>query len=310
MEQRDTSGEIPAAGGVGSRRPYVAAGLLVLLTACFGAPWRGLLRLAADDSLFSHLPLIPIIGAYLVYSSRRRIATAFHSSYRATALLAVAGAACLLAQGWFVGRLGEPALNDLLALPMLAYVLFVYAIVAACLGWTTWRTYCFPLLFLLFLVPMPGQVVNAVSVLLQHASASVFYGLLRLSGTPVYRDGVSFQLSNLLLEVAIECSGIRSTLVLLITSLIAGYLFLPETWKRVLLVVLAIGIGILRNGFRIFSIALLTIYVDDGIIRGPLHRRGGPLFFVLSLGVLFAVLLLLRAFPRRKDAVNGKKISP
>ena len=95
------------------------------------------------------------------------------------------------------------------------------------------------------------------------------------------------------LEVAEECSGLRSSLVLFITSLLAGHMFLDKTWKKTVLALLVLPIGVLRNAVRILTIALLTIHVDSDIIDGPLHHRGGPVFFVLSLCVLFAALFLL-----------------
>src|SRR5436190_22517396 len=106
-------------------------------------------------------------------------------------------------------------------------------------------------------------------------------------------------LPGLPIAVAEECSGIRSTLVLFITSLLAGHLFLRSRWRKSVLALAIVPIGILRNGFRILVISWTTIYVNRGIIDGPLHHKGGPLFFVLSLALLFGLLIMLRRSEQR-----------
>jgi exosortase len=118
--------------------------------------------------------------------------------------------------------------------------------------------------------------------------------LFNLSGMPFLRAGQIFQLPNITLEVAQECSGIRSSLVLFITSILAANLFLNTTWRRLALVAIVIPLGILRNGFRILVIGLLCVHVGPQMIHSVIHRRGGPLFFVLSLVPLLLFLWLLR----------------
>jgi exosortase len=107
---------------------------------------------------------------------------------------------------------------------------------------------------------------------------------------PVLREELAFRLPRLVIRVAEECSGVRSTLVLVITSLIAGKMFLRTGWKRAVLALATIPLGLLRNAARITVLAWLSVNVDAGIINGPLHHRGGPIFFVLSLVPLFGLL--------------------
>jgi exosortase/archaeosortase family protein len=111
---------------------------------------------------------------------------------------------------------------------------------------------------------------------------------------PFLRQQTSFQLPGMPLEVAPECSGIRSTLVLFITSLLAGHLFLRSPWRRAALVLAVIPLALLRNGFRIFSIGQLCVNLGPHMINSPIHKRGGPLFFLLSLVPFFLMLLWLR----------------
>jgi exosortase/archaeosortase family protein len=83
--------------------------------------------------------------------------------------------------------------------------------------------------------------------------------------------------------VAEECSGIRSTVVLFITSMVASFLFLQRPLHRFLLVAVVLPLAVLRNGFRIFTIAILCVHVGPHMIDSPIHHRGGPIFFALSL---------------------------
>ena len=159
----------------------------------------------------------------------------------------------------------------------------------------------FPMGFLIFLTPLPDQAVDWMESGSKLASAEVASWFFVLSGTPAFREGTFFQLPGIVIQVAQECSGIKSSWVLFITSLVAGYLFLTKPWSRALLVGAVIPLGVLRNGFRIMVIGLLCVHVGPDMINSPLHRRGGPIFFVLSLVPLALILWLLR---RRENGAN------
>ena len=124
-------------------------------------------------------------------------------------------------------------------------------------------------------------------------------------GTPLVRHGRVFELPGIVLQVAQECSGIHSSLVLLITSLIGAQLFLRTWWGRIALVAFVIPLAILRNGFRILVIGLLCVHVGPQMINGPIHRHGGPIFFALSVVPLFLLLLWLRRWESRTNLNGG-----
>ena len=110
----------------------------------------------------------------------------------------------------------------------------------------------------------------------------------------ITRDGTVFELPGIVLRVAQECSGIRSSWVLLIAGLLASHLLLKTRWRRILLVAFVIPLGILRNGFRILVIGLLCVHVGPHMVNSIIHRRGGPFFFALSLVPLLLLLWWLR----------------
>jgi exosortase len=163
------------------------------------------------------------------------------------------------------------------------------------------RPIVFAVAFLVFMVPMPTFLTHWLEVCLQHASAEAAAVLFAVTGTTVSRQGLTFQLTGVAVEVAEECSGIHSSLVLFITSVIGGHLLLRSNVSRVVLALAVVPLAIARNGFRIYVLAALASAVDPAIMQSPLHRRGGPLFFVMSLVPFLALLWILVKLERKKQ---------
>jgi exosortase len=117
--------------------------------------------------------------------------------------------------------------------------------------------------------------------------------LFAVTGTPAYREGTVFMLPDLTIEVARECSGIRSTLGILIVTLLAGQLFLKLSWKKAALLIAVIPISLFKNAVRIWTLSLLAIHWDMSFITGRLHHDGGIVFMMIGLGLMYPLLLLL-----------------
>jgi len=262
-----------------------------------------LLRFSLGSELESYVPLVPFISAYLLYLKRETpVLPVSATSRRSVAAGIWAVSAGLLAlQGVLESHDRVAGEASALVLPVMSFVTGIIGGVVYFLGLQSFRAMMFPWLFLYFLVPIPEPLAHGLRVALQQGSAEAAYAMFKLTGTPVFRDGLAFCLPGLTIQVAEECSGIHSSLVLVITSLVAGHLFLKKTAGRLLLVVLVLPLCLIRNGFRIVSVSWLTINVDPGIIDGPLHHRGGPVYFILSLGVLVAILWGIRRFERRRS---------
>jgi len=123
--------------------------------------------------------------------------------------------------------------------------------------------------------------------------------LLRLLNVPVFKQGFTLQLPTLSVEVAEQCSGIRSSLALLITTLLVGEFVLDSVWRKWVLVASIVPILILKNGVRIVAVCLLTIYVDRGFLHGWLHTSGGIVFYILGLVILIPIIAALRSSEKR-----------
>ncbi len=297
-------------------------GVLVL---GFAWPLYHLVRFSLGSDLYSHIPLIPFISAYLVWGQRRELSDIARRNVAApgkpsrsnsdlglsinagwvTAVLLAGGLgllavyAALHLSGQFI------APQDALVLSTAALLLLFAGFCSALLGRQLTRAIAFPLAFLVFMIPLPTAAMPAIESFLQHGSAAVAYALYVLAGTPVLREDLVFRLPGMALQIAPECSGIHSSLALLITSIIAGHFFLRSRVNRVLLAIAIIPLALLRNGFRVFVIGELCVHIDPSMIHSPIHHHGGPLFFALSL-IPFGLFLwaLMRIERRRFGSVR------
>jgi exosortase C (VPDSG-CTERM-specific) len=273
----------------------------VAISLCCIIPLCDLIQFASKSELYSHIILVPLISVWFLYDRIRGNTGRIQELKPAWSLASVCFTVGLIALGAYWMRLSQgwsPPLDDYLAVMVFAWILFVWGGVSVAFGKAAWLEFMFPLLFLLFMVPFPTFVRNWVETFFQYASADVGFAMITILGIPVFRDGLCFQMPGITIQVAPECSGIHSSLVLFITSFVAGQLFLSSVWKRTVLVLAVIPLAILRNGFRISTISWLCVNVSPDMIHSPIHHRGGPIFFVLSLIPFFALLFFLRGRPR------------
>lgn len=278
---------------------------LAILCGAFALPLLNLVTFVARSEVHSYILLIPFVAAYLIYIRWKHLSGEFTRAWGMTLAVGFMGLCALVATQWFP----ELSQNDYLTLISFSFVCFVITGVLLVLGSKWAHSAMFPLLFLLFMVPLPEVAIDFLENASKEGSAEVASWLFLISGTPVLRDQTVFQLPGMTIYVAKECSGIRSSLVLVITSLLAANMFLRTTWRRSLLVAAVIPLGLLRNGFRILVVALLCVYIGPHMIYSPIHRRGGPVFFVLSLVPLFLMLWAFRRQETKKSSPAGFEVS-
>ncbi len=276
------------------RRFWSGVYFAIVLLAVFAWPLLVLINYAARSQLYSYILLIPFVSAYLLYIRRDQLPKQYATDFRLAIVSLAAGLGVLVFTYWldFAGR--APADNDRLALLILSFICCLAAGGFFFFGRSWMRAAAFPLAYLIFMVPMPNAMADALETASKYASAEVANLLFHLSGTPFLRAGTIFQLPDITIEVAQECSGIRSSWVLLMTSILAANLFLKTRWRRFVLVAFVIPLAILRNGFRILVIGLLCVNIGPQMIHSLIHRRGGPVFFMLSLIPFFLALWWLR----------------
>jgi exosortase C (VPDSG-CTERM-specific) len=290
-------GGTPPGDAIGLRRFGLGA---LLLAAGFAVPFYHLVRFALGSELYSYIVIVPLVSAYLLWLDRHRLLPAGNRLHPLWASGLLLSGLAWLAWAWLTHRTGAKAAPvDALAYAMYAFVSLLGAAACFFVGRATLRVLGFPLAFLIFLAPLPTAAEAGLESILQHGSSWTAHRFFDLSGMPTYREGTFFQLPGFSMQVAPECSGIRSTLALFLTSLVAGQMFLRSPWKRTLLAAVVLPIALVRNGFRVFVIGELCVEVGPHMIHSWIHRQGGPVFFALSLIPFSVILWLLFRSDRR-----------
>jgi len=272
---------------------------LFLVTASLFVFWTPL-RTLLDYSMrtghheydrFSHTLLIPLISMVLMFLQRKRIFARVQHGISIGGILLLMG----LTLNWCTGRaLNQLGAENSLSTEILGLIIFWIGGFIFCYGTGAFRAGAFPLLLLLLTVPIPDSLLDAPIWAVRLGSTEVCSAIFTLANVPVLRNGFELTLPGNSIQVAKECSGIHSTLAIFIISLIAGHLFLPSVWKKVVLVFFALPIVCVTNGLRIALLTLLAEYVDASFLHGSLHHKGGTGFFLLALLLLFAILQVLR----------------
>ena len=257
----------------------------------FAKPAYGLFQLATQDETASHILLIPFITAWLLYTERKPLQSPEGFSIwpavlflAPSLLLAVVSINCETCAP--KTRLSGYALS--LVFLVIAGYIFAFGSATAKSSW-------FALAFLLFTVPIPEIFLGKIIYGLQAGSAAIAEFFFNLSGAPVLREGFVFRLPRISIEVAQECSGIRSSLALLILALLVAHFSFRPFWKKLAFVAAGLCMMLIKNGIRIASLTLLANYVNPAFLSGSLHRQGGVVFFLIGLGLLLPVYWILRS---------------
>lgn len=252
------------------------------------------------DEFYSHTQLIPVVAAYMAWVRRGSFPARQPPSWPQVGLWAGIGLLGLVGYGVAVSRGTLPHSGEAVGWSILSFVSFTVASVAWAVGPAAVRAAVFPLGFLFIMVPPPPAAMHGLETWLQHTSADVVAVFFQVAGVENVRDGLLFHLKNITLEVAPECSGIRSTLFLEVLSLFTGYFFLKSAAHRTLLAVAAPLLGVVRNGFRILVIGWLCVHYGPEMSESAVHRKGGPYFFAISL-LPFALLVYLLVRRERRS---------
>jgi exosortase len=282
-----------------SRRILFYSVWFIATCVLFFAPLSRFFHYALSNDNASHAVLIPAICIWIIFLERQRIFATLDSDGRSAKLFVAPG--CVATATYFVygPRLSE--LNQL-SLCILALILLWIAGFAFFFGRSALQRARFPLTFLLFTIPIPDFLLDKTIYFLQKGTTEIAAVLFDWSSVPVLRDGFVFHLARVNIEVARECSGIRSSLALIILAILVAHFYLRTFWRQVVLVLAGLFVMILKNAIRIVTLTLLASYVDPGFLYGNLHREGGVVFFLIGLAILAPLLWWLEHSERKPPA--------
>ena len=277
---------------------------LVVTLLVFRHPLMQLFDFSMAHDYGSYIPLVAPASAFLIYWNRRRIFSIVQHNYFTGSSLLVAAAILGLIAKFYLRAHGDYLWVEVLALVALWISGFIL-----CYGTQAFRAARFPLLFLLLLVPIPDFLIEKIISSLQAGSAALAFAAFKVLNVRVFQEGFVLRFPTIDIEVTKECSGIRSSLALLITTLLVGNFVLRSALRKLFLVLSVVPIVVLKNSVRIVAISLLSLYVDRGFLHGWLHTSGGIVFYLLGLLSLVPITLLLRKGERTKIPESERRVA-
>ncbi|MDR0578820.1 MAG: exosortase A [Candidatus Accumulibacter sp.] len=271
-----TSVERGRNNATGWRRALPA--LLVTLLAAvilFRHTAAAMVEIWARSDTFAHGFLVAPISAWLIWRNRRRLASMTpRPDMRTIALVAGTGFAWLLGQLATVGVVAQFSFVTLLVLA-----------VPAILGWPVARRMAFPLLFLYFSVPF-GEF--AMPRLMEWTAAFTVLGL-RMSGVPVFREGLQFVIPSGTWSVVEACSGVRYLIASLAVGTLFAYLNYRSPKRRLVFVAVSFVVPIFANWVRAYFIVMLGHVSGNALATGVDHLIYGWVFFGIVIFLMFAI---------------------
>lgn len=242
----------------------------------------------------AHGPIVMATGVWLLFHIRGEL-TALAS--KPPVLLAGLGFVIAVALYAF----GRP--YDLLALEASGVYLFFLATALVILGLRPMWANVFPFLYLGFLVPIPGWIMDMVTSPLRMFVSAVSTGLLELAGYPIDRQGIVIFIAQYRLLVEDACSGMNSLIGLIAVMLFYIYIIHRASIRYTLLLGAAIvPIAVIVNIVRVIVLILLTYYAGDEVAQGFLHVTAGIVLFAAALALTILLDKLLRGFIDRRRA--------
>ncbi|GFO63701.1 exosortase/archaeosortase family protein [Geomonas paludis] len=233
----------------------------------------------------NHGFLVPLIALYLVWQKKEELAGAGLESSRWGWVVLVAGLVSFL-----LSLAGGVAFTA-----RVAVVISLFGLIWYCTGARWTRLLAFPVLFLLFMIPVPVSVIGMVSMPLQLMATKLSAQIIQHLSIPVYREGNMLYFVGTQLEVAEACSGVRSIMSLTMLGTIFAYMSRNGWGRRIALVLAAVPIAMAANILRITGTGVLANFFGDRVARGFLHEFSGLVVFVFGLAVLGLLYTLLNS---------------
>lgn len=228
----------------------------------------------------AHGPLVLMVVLYLFYDKRKELYTITRPANGFGWLLFLLSMLIYL-----IGRS-----QDILLLDLASQILVIASIILIFKGWSTLRAFWFPLFFMIFMIPLPGFIVDAVTMPMKIAVSQVTEQVLYFFDYPIARNGVILQIGQYQLLVADACAGMHTLISLEALGLLYLNLVKHDSLTRNLtLALFIIPISFTANTIRVISISLVTYYFGDDVGQGFIHGFAGMVLFVVALLLIIFV---------------------
>ena len=281
----------PSRGGVGLEWLPVLAGLLILFVPTF-YDLAGMIWVRDGEA---HGPIILAVILWLIWDKRRVLLDAPVSTARAPGL-------ALLVFGLLLYVLGRSQM--ILVFQVGALIPVLAGVLLAMRGWPALRAMWFMLLFIAYLVPLPGYFEDAMTLPLKQNVSEVATWILYAAGYPIAHEGVILTVGQYQLLVADACAGLKSMFSLSAVGLLYLYLMRYQSWlHNGLILASLLPIAFCANIVRVIVLVLVTYHFGDAAGQGFAHGFSGIVLFVIALIVMLVLdAILARFFARRRLA--------
>lgn len=236
------------------------------------------------DGNYSHGFLIPLVSAWLLWKKRdelKEIATRVDS--RGLIIVALGMLLFVFANGgaeYFTLRV--------------SFVVTLFGLVFYLFGAEMIRRTWFPILFLVFMMPIPYVVYFKVAFPMQLLASKITSSILNAIGMSVVRQGNIIHIPGYSLEVAEACSGMRSLMALLALGALFAYTTQKRLSAQIILFLATLPLAVIGNVFRVFITSLLAYTVTTGVTEEPLHSIMGLIVFLVAFVGLFIFGAILK----------------
>jgi exosortase len=252
----------------------------------------------SHDDNYSHGFLVPFIVGYLVWTKKDRLRKLSPQSSLLGLPVLLAGLSMYvvgtIGAEWFLKRFS-------LIIVIAGLILYLY-------GKAFFRELLFPIVFLIFMVPLPAIMYKELAFKLQLLVSVVSAKLIPLAGVALYREGNILYVSTGPLAVEEACSGMRSIMALLALSSLFAYLMYESRLKQWILVAFALPIAVVTNIIRVTVTGIMAHYWGKEFAEGILHESFGWLVFVIAFALLYLlskVLDLLIPSAKKEDGASA-----
>lgn len=272
----------------------VVAGLLALYIPTYVSLANGVWN--SEEN--AHGPIVLIVALYLLWRARGLLfnpegaggdfALAGQQSISAENVRRPVVGWAMLVFGLLLYALGRS--QDILLFEVGSQIPVLIGTLLIVLGGYAVRVLWFPLFFLLFMVPLPGFIVDgATGPLKQHVSELVEHVLYAI-GYPIARNGVALSIGPYQLLVADACSGLNSMFSLSAMGLLYVYLMQRTSLTRkIILIASILPTAFIANVLRVMVLVLITYYFGEEAGQGFIHKAAGVLLFIFGVLMLYAL---------------------
>lgn len=260
----------------------IALGLLVLYLPTYWMLAHGFWN--TDE--YAHGPIVLVVTLYLIWQQRSTFINGTNAFAPTRGEAAVGW--ILLIFGLLMYAVGRS--QDVLILEIGSQIPVILGAILITVGLLAARALWFALFFLLFMIPLPGFLVDALTGPLKQYISVIAEHVLYAVGYPIARSGVVLTVGQYQLLVADACSGLHSMFSLSAMGLLYLYLMQHTSIRRNLLIMAAIlPIAFIANIVRVMVLILVTYHLGDEAGQGFLHGFAGIMLFVTGLLFLFAL---------------------